>query len=63
MRAFRTVMIRALEIRHAAYPEGIGDAIEAIEAIDDAHLLEMLLETLLESAIRSNSIEGFTQKL
>ena len=56
LRAFRTAVLRALEIRHGAYPEGVR---EAIEAINDAQRLE----TLLDSAIRSDSIEGFAQKL
>jgi Putative transposase, YhgA-like len=56
LRAFRTAVLRALEIQHGAYPEGIR---EAIEAIHDAQRLE----TLLEIAIRSDSIESFAQKL
>ena len=56
LRAFRTSVLRALEIQHGAYPEGIP---EAIEAIHDAQRLE----TLLEIAIRSDSIESFAQKL
>jgi hypothetical protein len=56
LRAFRTAVLRALEIRHGSYPEGIR---EAIEAIHDARQLE----TLLESAIRSDSIETFSQGL
>ena len=56
LRAFRTAVLRALEIRHNAYPEGIR---EAIEAIDDP----IRLEALLESAFRSESIEAFAQKL
>jgi hypothetical protein len=56
LRAFRTAVLRALEIQHGAYPEGIR---EAIEAIHDAQQLE----ALLESAIRSDSIESFAQKL
>jgi len=56
MRAFRTSVLRALEIRHGSYPEGIR---EAIEAIDDLHRIE----ALLESAIRSDSLEEFARKL
>jgi predicted transposase YdaD len=56
MRAFRTSVLRALEIRHGSYPEGIR---EAIEAIDDLHRIE----ALLESAIRSDSLEKFARKL
>ena len=56
MRAFRTSVLRALEIRHGSYPEGIR---EAIEAIDNLHRIE----ALLESAIRSDSLEEFARKL
>ena len=56
LRAFRTAVLHALEIRHGAYPEGIR---EAIEAIHDPQRLQ----TLHESAIRSDSIETFAQKL
>lgn len=56
LRAFRTAVLRALEIRHGACPEGIR---EAIEANHDARQLE----ALLESAIRSDSIEAFALKL
>ncbi|NBV85926.1 MAG: Rpn family recombination-promoting nuclease/putative transposase [Verrucomicrobia bacterium] len=56
LRAFRTAVLRALEIRHGAYPEGIRDAIESMEDPNR-------LEALLESAIRSDSIETFAQKL
>jgi len=56
LRAFRTAVLRALEIRHGAYPEGIR---EAIEAIHDPQRLD----ELLESAFRSDSIEAFAQQL
>ena len=56
MRAFRTAVLRALEIRHGSYPEGIR---EAIEAIDDLQRIE----ALLESSIRSDSLEEFARKL
>jgi len=56
LRAFRTAVLRALEIRHGSYPEGIR---EALEAIQDPKQLELLLET----AIRSTSLEAFAEKL
>jgi Putative transposase, YhgA-like len=56
LRAFRTAVLRALEIRHGAYPEGIR---EAVEAINDPQRLERLHE----SAFRSDSIEVFAQQL
>ena len=56
LRAFRTSVLRALEIRHGAYPEGIREAIEAIED-------SQRLEALHESAIRSESLEAFAQML
>jgi predicted transposase YdaD len=56
MRAFRKSVLRALEIRHGSYPEGIR---EAIEAIDNLQRLEALLET----AILSDSLEAFAQAL
>jgi len=56
LNAFRTAVLRALEIRHGSCPEGIR---EALEAIEDSRSLEQLLET----AIRSNSLEDFAQKL
>jgi hypothetical protein len=55
-RAFRTAVLRALEIRHGACPEGIR---EAIEAIDDP----VRLEALHENAFRSDSLEAFAQNL
>ena len=54
--AFRTAVQRALEIRHGSCPAGIR---EALDAINDPKRLEQLLE----SAIRSESIEAFAQKL
>jgi flagellar biosynthesis/type III secretory pathway protein FliH len=54
--AFRTAVQRALEIRHGSCPEGIR---EALDAIADPKRLEQLLE----SAIRSESLEAFAQKL
>ena len=56
LRAFRTSVLRALEIRHGAYPEGVR---EAVEAINDPQRLEHLHE----SAFRSDSIEVFAQQL
>jgi hypothetical protein len=56
LRAFRTAVLRALEIRHGSYPEGIR---EAIESIDDP----TRLEALHESAFRSESIEAFARML
>ena len=56
LRAFRTAVLRALEIRHGSYPEGIR---EAVEAIEDPERLEKLHET----AFRSHSLEDFAQKL
>jgi hypothetical protein len=54
--AFRTAVQRALEIRHGSCPAGIR---EALDAIDDPRRLEQLHET----AIRSESLEAFAQKL
>jgi hypothetical protein len=56
LRAFRTAVQRALEIRHGSCPEGIR---EALDAIDDPKQLEQLHE----NAIRSESLEAFAQKL
>ena len=56
LRAFRTAVLRALEIRHGACPEGIR---EALESIDDP----ARLETLHENAFRSESLEAFAQML
>jgi len=56
LRAFKTAVLRALEIRHGSYPEGIREAVEAIED-------PQRLEALLESAIRSDSIEAFAKML
>jgi predicted transposase YdaD len=56
LRAFRTSVLRALEIRHGAYPEGVREAIDAVEDPKQ-------LENLLESAFRSDSIEAFAQNL
>ena len=56
LRAFRTAVQRALEIRHGLCPEGIR---EALDAIGDPKRLEQLLET----AFRSESLEVFAQKL
>jgi hypothetical protein len=54
--ALRGAVLRALEISHGACPPGISGALEAVE---DAKRLEQLLE----SAIRSESIESFAQRL
>ena len=56
LRAFRTAVQRNLEITHGSCPEGIR---EALDAINDPKRLELLLE----SAIRSESLEAFAQKL
>ena len=56
LRAFRTAVLRAVEIRQGSCPEGIREAVEAVN--DPARL-----ETLLESAIRSESLEAFAQNL
>ena len=56
LRAFRTAVQRNLEITHGACPEGIREALDAIED-------PKRLEQLLESAIRSESLEAFAQKL
>jgi hypothetical protein len=54
--ALRSSVLRALEIRHGAYPDGIREALEAIDA-------PTRLETLHESAFRSESLEAFAQNL
>jgi anthranilate phosphoribosyltransferase len=54
--AFRTAVQRALEIRHGSCPEGIR---EALDAINDPKRLEQLHEI----AFRSQSLEAFAQKL
>ncbi|NBV34586.1 MAG: hypothetical protein EBR81_12565, partial [Proteobacteria bacterium] len=56
LRAFRTAVLRALEIRHGACPDGIR---EALESIDDP----IRLEALHENAVRSESLEAFAQNL
>jgi len=54
--ALRSSVLRALEIRHGSYPEGIREAIEAVKD-------PQRLETLHESAFRSDSIEAFARML
>jgi len=54
--ALRSSVLRALEIRHGAYPDGIREALEAIDA-------PTRLDALLESAFRSESVEAFAQRL
>jgi hypothetical protein len=56
LRAMRGAVLRALEIRHGGYPEGIR---EAIETVDDP----ATLDRLLESAFRSSSVEAFSTNL
>ena len=56
IRAFRIAVIRALEIRHGACPEGIR---EALETVQDTGRLEQLHE----GAVRSESIESFARML
>lgn len=52
----RESVLRALEIRHGGYPEGIREAMDGVN--DPA-----ILDGLLESAFRSDSLEEFAQKL
>ena len=52
--ALRSSVLRALEIRHGAYPNRVREAIEAIEDLDR-------LERPHESAVRSESLEAFTK--
>jgi flagellar biosynthesis/type III secretory pathway protein FliH len=54
--ALRGAVLRALEIRHGSCPSGISEALEAVED-------PKRLEQLLDSAIRSESIESFAQRL
>ena len=56
LRAFRTSVLRALEIRHGGCPKGI---LEEVERVKDPSQLERLLEC----ALRSQSLEEFAQKL
>jgi hypothetical protein len=56
LRAFRTAVQRNLEIMHGSCPEGIREALDVIED-------PKRLEQLLESAIRSASLEAFAQQL
>ena len=56
LRAMRGAVLRALEIRHGGYPEGIREAIETVR--DPA-----TLDRLLESAFRSSSVEAFSSNL
>ena len=56
LRAFRTAVQRNLEIIHGSCPEGIR---EALDAINDSKRLEQLHEI----AFRSESLEAFAQRL
>lgn len=56
LQAFRTSVVRALEIRHGGCPEGL---LEEVERVQDPSTLERLLE----SALRSRSLEEFAQDL
>jgi len=56
LRALRSAVLRALEIRFGGYPEGIREAIEAKNQISD-------LERLIEAAVRANSVEAFARGL
>ena len=56
LRALQEAVLRAVEIRHGRYPEGIRESVENIA--DPA-----VLDGLLEGAFRSNSLEDFAQKL
>jgi hypothetical protein len=54
--ALRETVLRALEIRHGDYPEGIR---EVIETVNDPAALDRLHEI----AFRSNSVEEFARNL
>jgi hypothetical protein len=54
--ALRSSVLRALEIRHGAYPEGVREAIDAVNDLEE-------LKNLHETAFRSDSIEAFARKL
>ena len=54
--ALRASVLCALEIRHGACPDGVREVIEASEDPNQ-------LQHLLESAIRSGSIEAFAREL
>jgi len=54
--ALRSSVLCTLEIRHGAYPDGVREVIEALED-------PKKLQNLLESALRSDSIEAFAQNL
>lgn len=54
--ALRSSVLRALEIRHGAYPEGVREAIDAVNDLEE-------LKNLHENAFRSDSIEAFARKL
>jgi hypothetical protein len=56
LRALREAVQRALEIRHGSLPDGVR---EAVEAVND----RLLLERLHEGAIKSASIEDFARLL
>jgi len=56
LRALRESVLRALEIRHGGYPEGIREVLEGVN--DPA-----VLDSLHENAFRSNSIEEFARTL
>ncbi len=56
VQALRDAVLRALEIRHGGYPDGIR---EAVESIHDTVNLQRLFET----AIRASSLEEFANTL
>ena len=56
VQALRDAVLHALEIRHGAYPEGIREAVEAINSPAN-------LQRLFESALRASSLEEFSRTL
>ena len=56
LRTLRESVLRALEIRHGGYPEGIREALEGVN--DPA-----VLDRLVASAFRSGSLEEFARNL
>jgi len=56
LRALRESVLRAVEIRHGGYPEGIREVLEGVN--DPA-----VLDRLHESAFRSDSLEEFARSL
>lgn len=56
LNAFRKAVLRALEIRHGIQHPKVGEALDLIEDPER-------LESLLEDALRSASVEDFLQHL